>query len=540
MSGAQKLAWKAATVVGVAAAMLTGAEPRKPKPDFQTSDRCVACHNGIQTPAGEDISIGFDWRATIMANSSRDPYWQSAVRREAIDHPEAKAEIEDECTVCHMPIVRYEAMLSGRKGEMFSHLPLDIDAKDGRKAMDGVSCSVCHQIGKDKLGTRASFNGRFVLDPPDASDKRPEYGPFDINKGHTRIMRTSSEGYQPTKSDHIRSSELCATCHTLYTSALGPGGKVIGELPEQMPYQEWLHSEYKEKKSCQDCHMPAVADPVPITRVLGDPREGVKRHTFVGANFFMLRMLNRFRDDLAVSALSEELTRGADKTVQYLQSQAALVSVEDVRVNSGRLEASVTVDNLGGHKLPTAYPSRRAWLHVVARDRAGRVIFESGALHADGSIEGNDNDADPAKFEPHYNEIREAGQVQIYEAVMAGQDGAVTTGLLTAVRYIKDNRLLPHGFDKATAAPDVQVVGDAASDANFTAQGDRVRYSVTVGNAEGPFTVEAELLYQPIGYRWANNLKKYDAPEPKRFTGYYDSMGQATATRIAGARRSAQ
>jgi hypothetical protein len=33
--------------------------------------------------------------------------------------------------------------------------------------------------------------------------------------------------------------------------------------------------------------------------------------------------------------------------------------------------------------------------------------------------------------------------VQIYEAVMAGPDGAVTTGLLTAVRFVKDNRLLP-------------------------------------------------------------------------------------------------
>src|ERR1700736_2161632 len=51
---------------------------------FRTSDRCVACHNGLTTSKGEDISIGFEWRASIMANSSRDPYWQGSVRRETI------------------------------------------------------------------------------------------------------------------------------------------------------------------------------------------------------------------------------------------------------------------------------------------------------------------------------------------------------------------------------------------------------------------------------------------------------------------------
>ena len=120
-------------------------------------------------------------------------------------------------------------------------------------------------------------------------------------------------------------------------------------------------------------------------------------------------------------------------------------------------------------------------------------------MNPDGSIEANDNDADATRFEPHYEEIRSAGQVQIYEAIMADPNGAVTTGLLTAVRYVKDDRLLPHGFDKGSANPDVAVLGEAAGDANFTGAGDRVRYSVALGNAEGPFEVEAELLYQPVG-----------------------------------------
>jgi hypothetical protein len=64
------------------------------QPQFQTSDRCMVCHNGLQ-----DISIGFNWRTSIMANSSRDPYWQASVRRETIDHAAEKADIEDECAI---------------------------------------------------------------------------------------------------------------------------------------------------------------------------------------------------------------------------------------------------------------------------------------------------------------------------------------------------------------------------------------------------------------------------------------------------------
>src|ERR1700760_4745073 len=64
--------------------------------EFRTSDRCVACHNGLKTSSGEDISIGFQWSASIMANSSRDPYWQGSVRRESIDQPGSQADIENE------------------------------------------------------------------------------------------------------------------------------------------------------------------------------------------------------------------------------------------------------------------------------------------------------------------------------------------------------------------------------------------------------------------------------------------------------------
>jgi hypothetical protein len=506
-------------------------------PAFQTSDRCVACHNGMLTASGKDYSIGFDWRTSMMANSARDPYWQASVRRESVDHPESQRAIEDECSVCHMPIPRYEAKVRGEEGSVFAHLPFAADTAEGRQAADGVSCSVCHQISADHLGTPESFTGGFVVAPPKADGLRPEYGPFPIETGQARIMRTSSEGYHPEQGEHIRSSELCATCHTLITKALGPDGTVVGRLPEQVPFQEWLHSDFKGQRSCQSCHMPEVGEDVPITRVFGTPRAGAARHTMVGANFFLQRVLTRYRDELGVSALPQELSVAADRTVEYLETDSARVTLETVGETSGRVQADVVIENLGGHKLPTAYPSRRAWIHFVVRDRDGRVVFESGALHRDGSIQGNDNDADATRFEPHYAEIRTADQVQIFESILGGASGEVTTGLLAGVRYLKDNRLLPAGFDKRTAEPDIAVIGGALEDDSFTGGRDRVRYSVPVGGAAGPFAIEAELLYQPVGFRWAHNLKPYGAhTEPARFTRYYDAMADTTGVRLARAK----
>ena len=526
------LLWIAAlSLLGVS---MSGAEKKKElKPTFRTSDRCLACHNGLTTPSGKDVSIGFDWRSSIMANSARDPYWQASVRREDLDHPEARAVIEDGCADCHMPIARYEAKLQGRLGEVFAHLPFDADPKKNASAEDGVSCSVCHQIGKEKLGARESFNGGFVVDAPEAEENHPEYGPFVIQPGQAHIMQTSTGGFRPIVASHIHESALCASCHTLYTKSLSPDGKEIGVFPEQMPFLEWQHSDYPQKNSCQSCHMPQVEESAPIAAVLGEPRQGMRQHTFVGANFFILSMLNSYRNDLSVTAMPAELTAEAERTREFLQTQAARVAIRNIEVGSGNLKIDVFVQNLSGHKLPTAFPSRRAWLHLRVRDGEGKTVFESGALNADGSIQGNDNDADPSRFEPHYREITSADQVQIYEPILKDQAGHVTTGLAAATGYLKDNRLLPSGFEKQTANADIAVVGDAADDPDFTDAGDLVRYSVPLTDRRGPFHVEVELWYQPIGFRWAHNLNPYQSAETRRFVSYYESMPSTTAIVLA-------
>ncbi len=98
---------------------------------------------------------------------------------------------------------------------------------------------------------------------------------------------------------------------------------------------------------------------------------------------------------------------------------------------------------------------------------------------------------------------------------MEHHSGGPTTGLLRAVTYLKDNRLLPRGFDRDAGGPDVAVRGEAETDADFVGGADRVRFMVDAGGATGELEVVAELWYQPVGFRWAQNLSLYDAPETR-------------------------
>jgi hypothetical protein len=503
---------------------------------FITSDRCMACHNGLITPDGRDASIGIGWRSSMMANSARDPYWQAAIRREALVHPTASALIQNECGACHMPMHRFQANAEGKQGEVFVHLPLASDVTpQSLMAADGVSCTVCHQIGSERLGEEESFTAGFEMDTSTGEGERKVYGPYDVDQGRQRLMQSASR-FVPAKGEHIQSSELCATCHTLITHALDDNGDVVGELPEQTPYLEWKHSAYAGEKSCQTCHMPEVEGAMQVSSVLGPFREQVSRHVFRGGNLLMPRILNAHRQELAVQAFPQELQATADQTIQNLTTSTASLEVTFAQVSDGVLEAELAITNLAGHKLPTAYPSRRVWVHFTVLDRDGNTLFESGRFNADGSIEGNDNDADAALFEPHYDQISRPDQVQIYEPILADPSGAVTTVLLSASSYAKDNRLLPKGFDKATAEEFVAVHGAAHDDADFVGSGDRIGYRVATGGAQGPLTVQAELWYQPIGYRWAHNLGDEQADEIERFIGYYEEMADSSAVVLVSTR----
>ena len=369
-----------------------------PVASFQTSDRCIACHNGLTTASGEDVSIGFDWRASIMANSSRDPYWQASVRRETMDHPAATADIEDECSLCHMPMMRYDAKVArpARRGVRPPAVPRATKtaaAGGRRRVLLGVPPD---QRAEARHAARASPAASWSMPRTRAASTRST-----VRIESSRDTRGSwdlDRRVHATQAEHIRQSRAVRDLpHADTRRRSDADGKEIGRLPEQVPYQEWLHSDYKDHESCQSCHMPVVPSRCRSRACFGEPREGSRGTSSSAANFFMQRMLNRHRDELDVAALPQELEAAAhaDGPVSAGRRPPACRSVSVPSAAAGCRPTSPSRISAGTSSRPRIRRGAPGCTSSCAIAAAGSS-FESGALRPDGSIAGNDNDADAA------------------------------------------------------------------------------------------------------------------------------------------------
>lgn len=270
--------------------------------------------------------------------------------------------------------------------------------------------------------------------------------------------------------------------------------------------------------------MPQAAGDIPIANTGSPARSPFLQHTFAGGNAYMISLLSNNRETLGVTASEEQFESTRQDILTMLEEKTAGLSVNAV-LEENELVVEITISVKTGHKFPSSFPSRRAWLHVTVKDPGGKVMFESGDWEPGGKIIENDNDNDGTQYEPHYTVITAPDQVQIYEAIIGDPNGDVTTTLLRAQNYLKDNRLLPAGFDKASADTVIAVYGEALFDEDFIGGGDRVRYQIPT--PPGAYTVEVELLYQSIGYRWSERFRGEDNPEGKEFYGYADAMDNA-------------
>ncbi len=417
---------------------------------FQDRTACADCHGGYDPLVEPD----HNFRGNMMAQAARDPLFYACL---AVAEQDA-ASSGDICLRCHTPM----GWLSGRSNPTSGIALNQVDR-------DGVACDYCHRAvdpiyvpgqspieDLDVLNALTDvpehyLNGMYVVDP-----EVRRRGPFpDPLAPHPFL-----------ESPFHRSSRICGTCHEVSNPAFertgdfdyapGPFDEPAASVnstdlfPVERTYSEWSNSAYPNGvyapefagnkpdgivSTCQDCHMKDLEG-----RGCNDPnapiRENLPHHDMMGGNSWIPTILEElYPTEVDAGALADAAVRA----VSMLQKAAGVdLSLEDM---GSSIDASVTITNRTGHKLPTGYPEgRRMWLRLSAYDAGDQIVYESGAYDEGSGVLTHDED------------------LAIYEAEMGLSPGlAGALGISSGISFhfvlndsiYKDTRIPPQGFTNA-------------------------------------------------------------------------------------------
>ncbi|MBV9306472.1 MAG: hypothetical protein JOZ45_10050, partial [Acidobacteriaceae bacterium] len=519
--------------------VVAGAKPLGPQ-KFVTSDQCTGCHNATAslTPARPDLpsmlfytqqsplqsvnlSPNGEWRFSMMGLAGRDPIFFSQLSSEMAlhdnlrDHPgQGKEFVQDLCLHCH-GVMGQRQFHDESGGKFFTRDQLqDPNSTYGALGRDGISCTVCHRIAPDGLGTPATYTGNFKLNSPNEMN-----GPY---SDPLLLPMKNALGMTPQQGDQITSSKLCGSCHTIILPVYRANGEPVKDkngqpktFVEQATFFEWLNSDFADNgptpQSCQDCHMPttfvhngmsnplsykianiedntfpAVDYRAPDTDITLQTRDNYHRHTLLGINVFALEMFKQFRTELGLydkdpmMRPSLNTVNGVDTAIDMSANNIAKLNTAEVKVLSvtrlpQQIQIDVQVTNKAGHSFPSGVGFRRAFLNLQVIDKAGAVVWASGNVAQDNPwlalkgllVNGAGRPLhteiftpEQQRFQQHYwreNPITRQDQVQIYEELVTNPEGLLTTSFVALNRKVKDNRLQPRGW--STAGPEAEETG---------------------------------------------------------------------------------
>jgi hypothetical protein len=343
----------------------------------------------------------------------------------------------------------------------------------------------------------------------------------------------NNTGYSPAFSNHISDSRLCGSCHTLLTSSVDLSGNLTGEqFVEQAVYQEWLNSEHSElQNSCQDCHIPKIFETVKISLMPPwlEGRSPFGLHHLTGANKFMQEILSNNIDDLGITANTVQFDSTIDRTLRMLQLSTAELTVEEAGRTADTLFLSVEIENKAGHKLPTGFPSRRAYVEIVIINQEHDTLFHSGKTDQNGQLL---FEAHP--YEAHHSLISSQLETQIYEMVMGDVNGDVTTVLERGHIPLKDNRLPPKGFTTVHPSYDtVAISGLATGDENFNKSDgeegtgkDLIFVHAPINGYAGTLDIQVRLHYQTVSERWMEEMFSFNSTPIDLWENIYQSSNR--------------
>jgi len=460
-----------------------------------------------------------------MANSAKDPFWRAKVAHEVAINPGHQSGLEDKCTSCHAPLGHFNAHHIGQPHYSMAELFED------SLALDGVSCVACHQQAPS---AGHSFSGLLQF------DSAMIYGPYGIGKDDPPLYdppMITYTGYNIGYGAHVDGSGACAGCHTLVTQTADLNGNLTGDdYVEQATYHEWLNSSYADNAiaatACQDCHMPKVDGGVIISSGYAflEPREPYSQHLLVGGNVQMLEILRNNVEELGLTSSEAQFDSTIAWTRDLLRNGTVELIIEDANWTGEQGELAVSLRNKAGHKFPSGYPARRAWIEVVAHQNED-TLWHSGGWGPGGVLSGVDEDG-LSSYESHFQIVDSEDQVQVYELVAVDVNGNPTNVLEQAAASAKDNRLLPLGFTSSHPAYDTtRVEGEALTDVDYTFNSelglDRLTYLMNAEPVAGNVNIDVRVWYQSMPARWIESMFDVQDSTIQAFQTLFNAQGAA-------------
>lgn len=451
---------------------------------FLTSDQCIGCHDATVSNDGTPNMLLFDyetgqetnispyaeWRASPMGLAGRDPIFFAQLQSETNNLSALQDCIETTCLHCHGVMgQRTWAADTGPDSTKCKQLfgveppagvpfgtPFRLSqvtqwggeggdpalAKYGALARDGISCTVCHRVSDEALGSEASFTGNYVTLPGNEI-----VGPYKDDEIVVKPMEHAL-GITPKHGAQIQNSELCSSCHNILLPVFSNAGEPIQvnkptkgkqahskkEPPiyhsyEQSTGLEWQNSVFSkpghEFRSCQDCHMPntftnsdGIAEPLtgiqianiesdrfaPTTHRLPDEditlreRDDYSRHTLHGLNIFQNQLFQQFPLLLGIRQIDymgsilpstrPALVTAAASIVEMARTQTATVEImsQSIDPETGQIDVTVMVRNLAGHNLPSGVGFRRVFVELSVLGADDELLWASGRTNELGVI----------------------------------------------------------------------------------------------------------------------------------------------------------
>ncbi|MGH9583213.1 MAG: multiheme c-type cytochrome, partial [Bryobacteraceae bacterium] len=337
---------------------------------FPSAEYCARCHKQAYS----------EWRETAHANSFREPFYRTSVnillRTKGI-------KFTRHCDSCHNPI----GVVSGALAKTNSNVSRTFDN-------DSLTCMTCHSI----MRLQPTYgNGGYVMGIPSAMvDANGKRIPGEVPDAE--IMAHPERHARAVMRNIYHSPKFCAACHKANLPYTLNGYKWIRAFTA---YDEWQNSKFSHQnplnfypgplRTCQNCHM---------MRELSQPGEyGAKKGTFASHRWLAgntgVPFYYGYRKQLK-------------KTIEFLQSgmylnvdlfglklQNSGCAIEPLGSEPFTLAPSQTVQvwvviqnkNIGHSLIPEVRDLYQAWVEFEVKDAAGRDIYHSGFLNADGTVD---------------------------------------------------------------------------------------------------------------------------------------------------------